>query len=222
MNVIGFLISSVLPYVAVGLFLISISVRIYRWGTTPHLLKWSLYPIPQGRPAQLLFMAREVLTFRAVLHNNRKLWAGAWPFHVGMALIALWFVAFVLGLHAGIVLRIGLVLLIAFPVYLFLVRLINSRMRTVSSPLEYFNLLIFIAIGVLGAALAASGQIDSGAVRHYFISLIMFHPVAPPESMLFLSLLALSEFFLIYFPNSRMLHMVSKYFTYDKVSWEGH
>ncbi len=222
MNVASFLIGIVLPYIAVALFLVSIGIRINRWATSPHPLKWSLYPMPADYTGQIKFMLKEILSFRALLHNNRKLWAGSWLFHIGMALIILWFITFVLGLHAGIVLRAGLAFLIVFPLYLFFVRLASTKMRTISSPLEYFNLLIFIAIGILGILLLSFNKPDPTAVRQYFISLILLHPAAPPESSIFLSMLAITEFFMIYFPNSRMLHMISKYFTYHKISWESH
>ncbi|MCL4557969.1 MAG: hypothetical protein M1491_04965 [Deltaproteobacteria bacterium] len=222
MNVAGLVIGAVLPYVAAGLFLFSIAVRIYRWATIRHPLKWSLYPIPDGRSAQLVFMLKEVLSFRAVFHNNRKLWLGSWLFHIGIALIALWFVTFVSGLHLGLALRAGIALITLMPLYLLSVRLINPGLRAVSSPIEYFNLLIFIAIGASGTALLTFGKPDPEAVRGYFLGLLSFHPVPLAGSGLFLCILALSEFFMIYFPNSRMLHMVSKYFTYDKISWESH
>lgn len=222
MNATSFIIGVVLPYVATALFLISIGIRVKRWATTPHPLKWSLYPMPIGRTNQLAFMMKEVLSFRAVFHNNKKLWAGSWLFHIGMALIVLWFATFVAGLHAGILLWAGLLFLVVFPLYLFTVRLANTGMRVVSSPLEYFNLLIFISLGVLGLALLSSGIPDAAAFRQYFINLMLFRPALPPQSALFLSMLAITEFFMIYFPNSRMLHMVSKYFTYDKISWQSH
>ncbi len=222
MNIVSFLIGAVLPYVAAGLFLISIAIRIYKWASPKHPLKWSLYPIPDGRTAQLAFMLKEILSFRAVFHNNKKLWAGSWLFHIGMVLIVLWFITFVLGLQIGIALRAGIVLITVMPLYILSVRLINKGLRAISSPLEYFNLLIFIAIGVSSIALLLFDKPDSQLVREYFIGLLSFHSVVLPGSPLFLCILALSEFFLIYFPNSRMLHMISKYFTYDKISWESH
>lgn len=222
MNIVTFLVGVMLPYIAVGLFVISIIIRIYKWATQKHPLKWSLYPIPEGRPAQLMFMLKEVLTFRAVFHNNKKLWFGSWLFHIGIALIILWFITFVGGLHLGFALRAGIVLITVMPLYILSVRLLDTRIRAISSPLEYFNLLIFIAIGGCSIALLMFGKVDPMIVQAYFRGLLSFHPVMVPESTLFMCILILSEFFLIYFPNSRMLHMVSKYFTYDKISWESH
>ena len=222
MNTISFLVGLVLPYFALTVFIVSILLRIYRWLTTPHLLKWSLYPMPQNSLGQIGFMLKEILSFKSVFHNNRKLWAGGWIFHIGMALIAFWFVTFILGFHWGTLLRIGLVILIVMPAYIMLLRTLNRNMRAISSPLEYFNLFIFMATGILGIYMITYARPDPEIVRNYFSGMLSLHPVLPPASSAFLGMLAITEFFLIYFPNSRMLHMVSKYFTFHKVSWEKH
>ncbi len=222
MNIIGFLIGLVLPYLAVTVFAVSIFLRIKRWLMMPHLLKWSLYPMPLHYTGQIGYMLKEILSFKSVFRNNRSLWAGGWIFHIGMALIAFWFVTFVLGFHTGILLRIGLSILIIMPAYITLIRALNTKMRAISSPLEYFNLLIFMSIGILGILMITYAKPEPTIIRQYFIGMISLHPVRPPASPFFLSMLGITEFFMIYFPNSRMLHMVSKYFTFHKVSWEDH
>ena len=222
MNTLGFFVGLVLPYIAVTVFVVSILLRIQRWLRTPHLLKWSLYPMPQNARGQIGYMLKEILSFKSVFHNNRKLWAGGWIFHIGMALIAFWFVTFMLGFHWGILLRIGLAILVVLPAYIMTVRALNKQMRAISSPLEYFNLVIFMMTGILGIYLVTFSRLDPVIVQNYFTGILSLHPAAPPASRAFLAILAITGFFMIYFPNSRMLHMVSKYFTFHKVSWEKH
>jgi len=219
-----YIIGAVLPYVATGIFLVSVLFRIRKWAATPHPLKWSLYPIPEGKGNQAQFMAKEILTFRSVWHNNRALWIGSFPFHLSMALIILWFIVFTANLHpmAGLLLRGSLVLMSATCVYLLAVRILSPQMRAISSGIELFNLLIFLGMAVMGLALLYSIRPGGPEFRAYFMSLLTFKPVAPPDSPLFLGMLALTEFFLIYFPNSRMLHMVSKYFTFHNINWQHH
>jgi len=222
MNTISFLIELVLPYLAVIIFIISLVIRIKNWASMPHNLKWSLYPMPVTYKEQIKFMLKEILSFKSVFHNNRRLWIGGWIFHIGMALIVLWFLSFLIGLHTGIILRIGLLILFVLPIYILIVRIANKQMRAISSPIEYFNLSIFIVIAALGFSVIKNPFMHPDVVRQYFIGILLFHPVTFTASPSFLWLLAMVEFFLIYFPNSKMLHMVSKYFAFHKVNWESH
>lgn len=219
-----YIIGGILPYVATGIFLVSLLLKMRKWGLTPHPLKWSLYPIPEGAGGKVEFMAREIFTFKSVWHNNQALWIGSFPFHLSMALIILWFIVFVADLHpaAGLLLRGSLVLMGVTCIYLMAVRILSPRMRAVSSGIELFNLLIFLGMAVMGLALLYSIRPGGPEFRAYFLSLLTFNPVEPPASPLFLGMLALTEFFLIYFPNSRMLHMVSKYFTFHDINWQHH
>jgi len=220
----AYIIGGILPYVATGIFLVSILLRIRKWATTPHPVKWSLYPIPEGAGGQAQFMAKEIFTFKSVWHNNRALWIGSYPFHVSMALIVLWFIVFIADLHpqAGLLLRGSLVLMGGTCVFLLAVRLLSPQMRAVTSGIELFNLLIFLGMAVLGLAFLYSVRPAAPEFRAYFMGLLTLKPAAPPDSPLFLGMLALAEFFLIYFPNSRMLHMVSKYFTFHNINWQHH
>lgn len=222
MNTISFLIEVVLPYLSVGIFVVSTLFKIKKWFFLPHTLKWSLYPMPVTTGEQISFMLKEILTFKSVLHNNRKLWFGGWLFHIGIALIALWFICFLIGLHAGIILRVGLSIIIILPAYILAMRVISKRMRAISSPIDYLNLCIFIFIGILGFLVLHDPSVQSGVVRQYFINFLMFHPNTVSQSGEFILLLATVEFFMIYFPNSKMLHMVSKYFAFHKINWESH
>ena len=219
-----YIIGGILPYVAAGIFLLSMLFRVRKWAGTPHPVKWSLHPIPEGMGGQAQFMAREIFTFKSVWQNNRPLWIGSFPFHVSMALIVLWLVVFVADLHpqAGLLLRGSLALMGVTCLYLLAVRILSPQMRAVTSAIELFNLLIFLGMAVMGLALLYTDRPGGPEFRAYFMSLLTFKPVAPPDSNLFLGMLALTEFFLIYFPNSRMLHMVSKYFTFHNINWQHH
>jgi nitrate reductase gamma subunit len=219
-----YIIGGILPYVATGIFLLSMLLRIRKWAGTPHPVKWALYPMPEDVGGQVRFMAREILTFRSVWENNRPLWIGSFPFHASMALIVLWFVVFVADLHpqAGLLLRGSLVLMAVTCLYLLAFRILDSRMRAVTSGIEIFNILVFLGMAVMGLALLCSARPGGPEFRAYFLGLVTFSPVEPPASPLFLGMLALTEFFLIYFPNSRMLHMVSKYFTFHNINWQHH
>ncbi len=211
-----------LPYIAVAVFVLGLAWRAMRWALAPRHLKWTLYPPPKGLPGQLVFMAKEIVVFRALLKNSRALWLGAWLFHVAMAMMGLWFAAFLLGCPSRLLPKVGGLLLAGSALYLVAYRLLDRKMRAVSSPVEFFNLAIFVAIIATGAALVYVQGADIAAIREYFVSLATFRPGAeevPRESM-FLVTLLLTEFFLLYFPFTRMVHMVSKYFAFHSVNWE--
>jgi len=222
MYILREIVGVALPYLALAIFVLGLAWRALGWALAPRHLKWTLYPPPQGLTGQLVFMAKEIVVFRALLRNSRALWLGAWTFHVAMALMGLWFAAFLLGCPSYLLAKVGGLLLAGSALYLMAYRLFDPKMRAVSSLVEFFNLAIFVAIVAAGAALVYIQGADLEAIRQFFVSLVTLRPGAvevPGESM-FLVTLLLAEFFLIYFPFTRMVHMVSKYFAFHGVNWE--
>ena len=209
-----------MPYAAAAICVLGLMYRAGRWAFMPKHVKWTLYPPPKTPGRQAKFMAGEIFAFRAIFKVNRPLWAGAWLFHVAMALLVLLFILLLAGYGSFWLAAAGMALLGATSLYLIAFRLTNQRARMVSTPVEFFNLLIFLAMGVLGLCMLFVQKVDQAALREYFMGLITLKPAGAPDGPFFVPALALLELFLAYFPFSRMVHMVSKYFAFHDINWE--
>ena len=108
MNVLTHLIT----YVSLLVFIIAVIVRFIRIQTYPLNLRWELYPVPhEGERAkhggsileegdwwtksrkaslamELKFMLPEMLFIKALFEHNRKLWYRSFPFHFGLYILA--------------------------------------------------------------------------------------------------------------------------------------
>lgn len=209
-----------MPYVAVAVLVLGVAGRVLRWALMPRHVPWTLYPPPGNLLEQMRFMAGEIFTFRALFRQNRRLWIGAWAFHMAMAMLALWLVLFVVAGGTLWLAKLGLTLLAITALYMMIYRAVVPQARAISQPVEFINLGLFLAIGAVGIVTILRQFPDSATVHRYISGLISFHPADVPHDCCFVLLLFLVEVFLIYFPFSRMIHMVSKYFAFHTINWE--
>ena len=107
----------------------------------------------------------------------------------------------------------------------------DAKIRDLSSPADYFNLLFAFAVIASGAvALTVDPTFNvarslmtylisgGGAIAAFPVQYLQtLSEVASPQIMVQLALL-LS--FVVYIPFTRILHFFGKYFTYHKVLWE--
>jgi nitrate reductase gamma subunit len=157
------------------------------------------------------------MSFKTLFRHTRRLWLVSYIFHVALVAVIVWFILFMLGLYVPRLVKIcGYVMLVAC-VYLVLVRVLVPQMRALSTFVEYFNLALFILIAITGLSITGGGLGEQA--RAYFVGLISFSPISPPPNATFLLNLLLLEFFLVYFPFSKMFHVASKYFAYHKIRW---
>jgi len=210
-------IGVIFPYVAAVLFLLGAIVRVTGWMTAPRKLNWKLYPVPEGLAGEASYILEEWLSFKTLFKNNRVVWLGSYAFHLSLVALAAWFAIFLLGVHLPWLVRGGAWVLLGSSLYLLIARLWMPQLRAMSTPVEYFNLLLFILISLTGVNLM--GQELSPQVRAYFIGLISLSPIPPPSSKTFLLNLFLLEFFAAYLPFSKMFHVASKYFAFHKLRW---
>jgi nitrate reductase gamma subunit len=108
--------------------------------------------------------------------------------------------------------------LVIAPIYIIGLRIYDKNLRLLSNFEEFFNL-AFLS-GVSAAGLAASVPHVPVSLRLYFLGLIEFRPDASFLSMAHILAVFLGGLFLIYLPLSKMIHYVSKYFTYHQINWQ--
>ncbi|MDR3175411.1 MAG: sulfate reduction electron transfer complex DsrMKJOP subunit DsrM [Desulfovibrio sp.] len=93
-------------------------------------------------------------------------------------------------------------------------RFFNERLRYISLPGDYFPLLLLIGIAGTGICLRYFDKADTTAIKVFIMSLTHFAPVSPQGlSPLFFTHLALVCALLLYFPFSKLTHMVGIFFS---------
>lgn len=210
-------VSEILPYMAIAIFVLGSAYRILGWARAPKKLNWKLYPVPQGMVGEAAYILEEWISFKMLFRNNRALWLGSYAFHLSLAGIGLWLVLLLVGLSLPWLVRICTVGILLSSSYLFIARLWIPQIRVLSSPVEFFNLALFIAISALG--LSIMGQGLAGQFRSWALGLLSLKPVSLPEDGNLLLCLLLVEFTVAYLPFSKMFHAASKYFAFHKSRW---
>lgn len=118
---------------------------------------------------------------------------------------------------------------------LFIIRVIDRGMRMYSAPIDYMNMLlpgiivlpalitnIYAYIGLLGGNLILLDNVAQ-AFRNEVIALLTGNATLLTEILSDPGLAitnTLMLLFLIYWPFSKMIHFLGKYFTYHKVLWD--
>jgi len=211
-------IAGIFPYIAVVLCLLSTAWRFVRWMSLPPHVKWTLYPAPEGFTGQLKYMAKEMFTFAALYKFNRRLWFGSLSMHMAMAGAVLFFILYLCGWSTKFVVQLCLSIMVVAAIYIIGLRIYDKNLRLLSNFEEFFNL-AFLG-GVAAAGVAASVPQVPVSLRPYFLGLLEFRPDVTFLSTVHLLAVLLGGLFLMYLPLSKMIHYVSKYFTYHHINWQ--
>ncbi len=211
-------IAGIFPYIAVAFFLMGTAWRFVRWLSLPPHVKWTLYPVPEGLTGQLRYMAKEMFTFETLYKFNRRLWFGSFSLHMAMVGFAVFFILYLSGWSTKCVVQLCLWVMVIAPIYIMGLRIYDKNLRLLSNFEEFFNL-AFLA-GVAAACLAASVPYVPDSLRLYFWGLTEFRPDVSFLSTVHILAVFLGGLFLMYLPLSKMIHYVSKYFTYHHINWQ--
>jgi nitrate reductase gamma subunit len=211
-------IAGIFPYIAVALCLLSTAWRFVRWLSLPPHVKWTLYPVPEGIAGQLKYMLKEMFTFETLYKFNRRLWFGSFSMHMAMVGAALFFILYLGGWSTIFVVQLCLLVLVIAAIYIIGLRIYDKNLRLLSNFEELFNLAFLGGVAALG--FAASAPHVPGSLRLYFLGLIELHPNTSVLSTVHILAVFLGGLFLIYLPLSKMIHYVSKYFTYHHINWQ--
>ena len=231
MNWLSFLLAGVLVYVAVAIFLVGTVFRVYYWLKVPRSgVKLGIFPQASGRRGRFFQWAKDTFLFPQVLDVDRPMWlfvillhAGGVAAFVGHLRLIQEFspLANALGAHGmeqfsliigGIV---GIVLLVSL-LYL-LVRRFKSPYRDMSTPEDYFLLILILMVVLMGNHLRFFGHVDVEAYRAYIHSLLTFSPEFPTElaesgtRWVLVTHVTLSNLLLIYLPFSKLVHYIGTY-----------
>ncbi|MBC8015266.1 MAG: respiratory nitrate reductase subunit gamma [Sporomusaceae bacterium] len=249
-------------YLAVAVFL---SVTIYKirgYQQMPRHLRWDLYPIPhlgaEGSKYQKVdfhtkapvfskadegkYLGQEMLFIKKAFVNNRKLWVGSWPLHMGIYLGAFWLALLVVGsvmelfgIAVGATATVSLgwavkqmtivVGVTGFTagfigtLILIWLRYTDEELRYMADFVTYVNL--YLMLLVFGTSLAAWFTVDPffNIIRLHTGALLTFSGSSVSSLPIVFQMMAFG-LFLCYLPFSRMMHFAAKYFFYHNIMWD--
>lgn len=168
---------------------------------------------------------------RLIYGSAKWLWLGAMLFHLGFLIIILRHLRFfvypvpefvkILETVDGFfkitfpTLYLSDLLILAGLFFLLLRRLIDAKVSYISHASDYFPLLLIISIAVTGILMRIYIKPDIYAIKHYALRLATFRPLIPeaPISLIFYVHLFLVSSLAMYFPFSKLVHMVGVFFS---------
>jgi len=206
-------------------------------------LDWWTKPQEKSLLGELKVMVPEILLLEGVHQRNRSHWFRTFPFHFGLYLLI---GATVLLVGAGIAeaagadfgsgagwlasLTMTMIKILGYlgfglglygALSLLVRRLFEEQYREYTSPLDYLNLVFFVA--AFGVALAAHliSDPDFTLMRGFFAGLITlggYDPVADLSGIAAVQVVLLA-LLAAYVPLTHMSHFFTKYFMYHDIRW---
>ena len=218
-----FFLGIFLPYTAFGVFLAGTILRVRGWLRVPVPFHLTLFPAPRDTVGRIRSIAMELLFCRSLYREDRLLWISVCLFHISLALILVGHVlgiffmrgqftfiglssassgqlSLCLGVITGVVITISLGALTCR-------RLVNSDVKRLSAPSNYFELLLLLAVALSGISMYLPGlHVDLQAVRGFMGGILGMHPAPLPNNVPFVIHFSLVNILMFYFPLSSLLH----------------
>ena len=226
MDTIGFLLSYITPYIAVIVLIGGVAYQLYRWRQrTPVPAHLSLFPRPEGQLARVGDMLVDLFTLKGLLKVNTLLWIGGFTMHLGLLLLILghirvvtdfYFLWDLIGwgedeLHTfSLVAGISAGLLFMIPLFYLFLRRFGGPVKWISTPEDYFVLVLLVGIAVTGMHMRTVLEVDQEAMRRFMQGLYFFSWKPVPESagVSFIWHFALVQLLMIYFPFGKLMHTI--------------
>ena len=231
MDWFSFLVAGVMVYIAVAIFILGMTYKVYQWLRTPKThIKTGVFPKPGNAAERWGQVVIDSFTFPQAMKADRTIWAFTILFHfallgafVGHLRLIQEFTFLVnwlgskgmdqLSLWGGGVM--GILLMIALIYYLF--RRLYSPYKEISVPEDYLLLFLLIIVVVMGNHMRFLGKVHTADYRFYLQSLLTFKPAFPKalaDSSTRWSLVVhilFANLLFIYFPFSKLVHMIATF-----------
>jgi nitrate reductase gamma subunit len=205
-------------------------------------LNWWIKPKRISIANEIKEMGKEIIFVHSLMQNNRPLWVFSFPFHFGMYLLIGFVVMLVLsailelsGTAVSTASTTGFAVVVSYLTTVFgiigwilasfgalgllLNRMFNKDLRRASVRADYFNLILLLAIFVIGLVSSFVLEPPNAELRRFVGSLISFQAAGGLHTATAIQLW-LMIILLVYLPFTHMAHFLGKYFTYHKVRWE--
>ncbi len=210
---------SALFYLATGVFVIGLALKIRSYAKTPAPLVIPTTPAPTTMGGVRWRMAREVVFFESLFKSSKWTWIFGWTFHMALLLVVLrhlryfqepvWLPVVLVqpfGTYAGFAMVAGLGGLWAR-------RWLVDRVRYISTPSDHLMLALLLAIGITGLGMRFVAHTDIVAVKMFVLGLMRLDLQSLPADPVLLVHLALVAVLMLIFPISKLLHAPGLFFS---------
>ena len=210
---------ALLYYVATGVLVVGVALKIRSYAKTPAPLKIPTTPAPLTPAGVGWRMAREVVFFESLFKASKWTWIFGWTFHAALLLVTLRHLRYVqepvwlpvvllqpFGTYAGYA-------LVAALGGLWARRWLVDRVRYISTPSDHLMLALLLAIALSGLAMRFVLPTDIVAVKMFMLGLLRFDWQSLPADPLLLVHLALVAVLMLIFPISKLLHAPGLFFS---------
>lgn len=221
-NIVAALISASfigLAYLTAIIFLLGVGLRLYLYARAPVPLKIVSAPGPKTAGGVVARLAADVILFPNLFNADKALWAGAWVFHVFLALILFRHLRYFLYPVPEVIVDLQTICVYAgflFPLpalYLLWRRLALPRTLYISGLPDYFALLLLIAIAGTGMLVHYYARVYLVDVKAFILGLLTLAPQPPPLHPIFLAHFTLVCLLLMYFPYGKLMHVGGLFFS---------
>jgi nitrate reductase gamma subunit len=229
MDVIEYIFSYITPYIAVIVLIAGVVYKAYTWrqrqSVPAHL---SLFPRPESRFGRVGDTLVDMFTMKGLFKVNTLLWIGGLIMHIGLLLLIVGHIRVVTdfyflwdwlgwgeaethtfsaiaGLTAGFLFMI--------PLFYLLFRRFAGSVKFLSTPEDYFVLVLLVGIAVTGMHMRMVLEVDQHAMREFMQGLYKFSWKEVPESagISFIWHFALVQLLMIYFPFGKLMHTIGSF-----------
>ncbi len=211
-------------YAATAILVIGVVRKIVQYAKTPAPLKIPTMPAPVTQAGVVVRMATEIVLFNSLFKSNKWIWIFGWMFHFALLLALFRHLRYVISPDSIFMPLIGHEIVQAFGKYasyamltgltgLFARRIFVDRVRYISSPSDYFMLLLILGIAGTGMLMTFVEHTDIVMLKEFILGLIYFNLQPLPSDLLLLSHLGLVITLMIIFPISKLLHAPGLFFS---------
>ncbi len=213
------LVYAVLSYAVTAVFFGGLLHKLWGYAVTPNPLNIATTPAPATRGGVIVSNIVNIATFSSLFKGNRWTWIGGYAFHV--ILLAVFARHLRLFLHPvppllvliQPVALLGALLLPLPLIYLLARRKAVDRYAWISSPADYFVLVLLLLIGLSGLGLKFVSHSDMVGIKQFLLGLVMASPVDMPPHPAFIIHFTLVLMLAAYFPFSKLMHAGGVFFS---------
>ena len=230
MEVVEYILTYITPYIAVVVLVGGIAYQAYRWRQkSPVPANLSLHPRPESRIGRLGDALLDMFTMKGLFKVNKLLWVGGFVMHLGLLLLIVGHIRVVTDFYFlwdwlswgeaetdtfSAVAGTSAGALFAIPLLYLLFRRFAGKIKILSTPEDYFVLVLLIGIAITGTHMRLVLDVEQHPMRVFMQGLYKFswQPVPESSGISFVWHFALVQLLMIYFPFGKLMHTIGSVF----------
>ena len=230
MEVVEYILTYITPYIAVVVLIGGIAYQAYRWRQkSPVPANLSLHPRPESRIGRLGDALLDMFTMKGLFKVNKLLWVGGFVMHLGLLLLIVGHIRVVTDFYFlwdwlswgeaetdtfSAVAGTSAGALFAIPLLYLLFRRFAGKIKILSTPEDYFVLVLLIGIAITGTHMRLVLDVEQHPMRVFMQGLYKFswQPVPESSGVSFVWHFALVQLLMIYFPFGKLMHTIGSVF----------